>query len=186
MTPIDNFINRFQLTLPDPVNQPSHSQKTAAVLLPIINKPVPTLLLTERASTLRSHAGQVALPGGKRDPEDTNLIQTALREAHEEVAIPPSAVSVIGQLAPLQSASGYLVTPIIGVIPAGLPLRHNPDEVASIFEIPLSYVLNAQQYQALDFRHSGKKQRIYFYPYDGHLVWGLTAAILHKLALQIT
>lgn len=104
MTPIDNFINRFQLTLPDTVNLSSDGQKTAAVLLPIINKPVPTLLLTERASTLRSHAGQVAFPGGKRDPEDTNLIATALREAHEEVAIPPNAVSVIGQLAQIGRA----------------------------------------------------------------------------------
>lgn len=186
MTPIDDFINRFQLTLPDTVITSSHSQKTAAVLLPIINKPIPTLLLTERATTLRSHAGQVALPGGKRDPEDNSLIETALREAHEEVAIPPSAVSVIGQLAPLQSSNGYLVTPIIGVIPPGLPLRNNPDEVASMFEMPLSYVLNAQHYQPLDFRRSGENHRIYFYPYNGHLVWGLTAAILHKLALHIT
>lgn len=187
MTPIDTFINRFQLTLPDDkVNQPLHAQKTAAVLLPIINKPNPTILLTERASTLRSHASQVALPGGKRDPEDNNLIETALREAHEEIAIPPNAVSVIGQLPPLQSSSGYLVTPIVGVIPAGLSLRQNPAEVASIFEMPLSHVLNAQHYQPLDFRRSGENHRIYFYPYDGHLVWGLTAAILHKLALHIT
>ncbi len=90
-------------------------KKSAAVLLPIINKPNPTILLTERASTLRSHAGQVALPGGKtRDPQDKSLIETALREAHEEVDIPPSMVSVIGQLAPLRSSEGYLVTPLSG------------------------------------------------------------------------
>ncbi len=114
MTLIDTFINRFQLTLPEPVNQPIDAKKSAAVLLPIINKPNPTILLTERASTLRSHAGQVALPGGKRDPQDKSLIETALREAHEEVDIPPSMVSVIGQLAPLRSSEGYLVTPISG------------------------------------------------------------------------
>ncbi|MCW9739885.1 CoA pyrophosphatase [Proteus mirabilis] len=186
MTLIDTFINRFQLTLPEPVNQPIDAKKSAAVLLPIINKPNPTILLTERASTLRSHAGQVALPGGKREPQDKSLIETALREAHEEVDIPPSMVSVIGQLAPLRSSEGYLVTPIVGVIPPNLSLRHNPTEVASVFEMPLSYVLNTQRYLPLDFRRAGKMHRIYFYPYEGHLVWGLTAAILHNLALHIT
>lgn len=186
MTPLDNFINRFQLILPNTVNPCNQSQKTAAVLLPIINKPQPTLLLTQRATTLRSHAGQVALPGGQRDPQDNNLIETALREAYEEVAIPPNAVSVIGQLPPLMSSGGYLVTPIVGIIPAGLPLRHNPDEVDTIFEMPLNQVLNAKHYQPLNFRYQGKNRQIYFYPYHNHLVWGLTAAILHQLALHIT
>ncbi|OAT37242.1 CoA pyrophosphatase [Proteus myxofaciens] len=186
MTNIEKFINRFQLTLPNQDVANHHAQKSAAVLLPIIDKPNPTLLLTERANTMRSHAGQVAFPGGKRDPIDNNLIETALREAQEEVAIPPSAVSVIGQLAPMQSSSGYLVTPIVGIIPANLALYNNPAEVASIFEMPLNYALNAHHYQPVDFHLSGKNQRIYFYPYNGHLVWGLTAAILHKLALHIT
>lgn len=86
----------------------------------------------------------------------------------------------------MQSSSGYLVTPIVGVIPAGLPLRNNPAEVASIFEMPLSHVLNAQHYQQLNFHRAGENHRIYFYPYNGYLVWGLTAAILHRLALHIT
>ncbi|WP_025471191.1 CoA pyrophosphatase, partial [Yersinia pestis] len=138
---LSEFINRFQLQLPQPDNVLTHSHyfsatnRRAAVLIPIICRPEPTLLLTRRADHLRKHAGQVAFPGGKADPDDQSLISTALREAEEEVAIPASVVHVLGKLAPLNSSSGYHVTPIVGLVPANIPFYGNDEEVAGVFLI---------------------------------------------------
>ncbi|VDZ62053.1 putative NUDIX hydrolase [Serratia odorifera] len=110
-----DFISRFQLQLPQ-ASRISHNVRPAAVLVPIICRPEPTLLLTRRADTLRKHAGQVAFPGGKTDASDASATFTALREAQEEVAIPPAAVTVLGQMAPLDSSTGFQVTPIVGLI----------------------------------------------------------------------
>lgn len=112
MTKLNDFISRFQFTLPVTRQTQRTASKSAAVLLPIINKKTPTLLLTQRSPFLRSHAGQVAFPGGASDPEDGSLITTALREAYEEVAIPPEKVQILGQLTPQQSLGGYEVTPL--------------------------------------------------------------------------
>ncbi|MGG4662828.1 CoA pyrophosphatase [Providencia vermicola] len=185
MTELNNFINRFQFTLPTTRQAQRQTGKSAAVLLPIINKPNPTLLLTQRSPFLRSHAGQVAFPGGAKDPEDGSLIHTALRETFEEVAIPPEKVKVLGQLAPLQSYGGYEVTPIVGLLPANVQYQANPSEVASIFEVPLFDALSLRQHKYVDIKRSGRENRIFFYWYNGHLVWGLTASILHQLALQL-
>ncbi len=130
MISLSDFVNRFQLQLPPPPKRLLDNNRHAAVLLPIICKPKPTLLLTRRSATLRSHAGQVAFPGGAADPKDKSIIATALREAEEEVNIPHQKVQVLGQLAPLNSTSGYLVTPIVGLLPPGLSLHSNPEEVA--------------------------------------------------------
>ncbi|MEQ5042004.1 CoA pyrophosphatase [Providencia manganoxydans] len=185
MTELSEFINRFQLTLPITRQPQRMASKSAAVLLPIINKSTPTLLLTQRSPFLRSHAGQVAFPGGASDPEDGSLVTTALREAYEEVAIPPEKVQILGQLTPQQSLGGYEVTPIVGLLPAGIDYRPNPSEVASVFEVPLFDALSLQQHKFIDVKRSGRSNRIFFYWYQGHLVWGLTAAIIHQLALQL-
>lgn len=185
MTELSEFINRFQFTLPITRQSQRAASKSAAVLLPIINKPIPTLLLTQRSPFLRSHAGQIAFPGGASDPEDGSLVTTALREAYEEVAIPPEKVQILGQLTPQQSLGGYEVTPIVGLLPAGIDYRPNPSEVASVFEVPLFDALSLSQYKFIDVKRSGRPNRIFFYWYQGHLVWGLTAAIIHQLALQL-
>lgn len=185
MTELNSFISRFQFTLP-PSRQPAtKAGKAAAVLLPIIDKPNPTLLLTQRSPLLRSHAGQVAFPGGSRDPEDKTLIATALREAYEEVAIPPEKVQVLGQLTPLSSIGGYQVTPIIGLVPDNIHYHANPSEVSSIFEIPLFDALALHKHKYVDIKRTGRENRVFFYWYNNHLVWGLTASILHQLALQL-
>ncbi|MDO7829397.1 CoA pyrophosphatase [Providencia sp. CRE-138-0111] len=185
MTELNNFINRFQFTLPTTRQPVFKAGKSAAVLLPIINKPHPTLLLTQRSPFLRSHAGEVAFPGGASDPEDGSPINTALREAYEEVAIPPEKVKVLGQLAPLQSYGGYEVTPIVGLLPNNIRYQANPSEVASIFEVPLFDALSLQRHKFVDIKRSGRYSRIFFYWYNGRLVWGLTASIIHQLALQL-
>lgn len=185
MTKLSDFINRFQFTLPTTRPQAAPTGKSAAVLLPIINKPTPTLLLTQRSPFLRSHAGQVSFPGGASDPADDSPVKTALREAFEEVAIPPEKVQVLGQLAPMQSIGGYQVTPIVGLLPANLHFQPNPSEVSSIFEVPLFDALSLHRLKHIDIMRSGHQNRVFFYWHNGHLIWGLTASIIHQLALQL-
>lgn len=182
---LSKFISRFQLQLPQPGSLTANS-RYAAVLIPIICRPEPTLLLTRRSVNLRKHAGQVAFPGGKADPEDRSLIDTALREAEEEVAIPVSAVHVLGQLAPLDSISGYQVTPIVGLVPANIAFYGNEEEVAGLFEIPLHEALSLSRYYALDIHRSGINHRIYLSWYESQFIWGLTAAIIRSLAQQVS
>lgn len=182
---LEGFIRRFQLQMPQ-ASGLSHHVRPAAVLIPIICRPTPTLLLTLRASTLRKHAGQVAFPGGKCDPQDGSPIITALREAQEEVAIFPNKVQILGQLAPLDSSSGFQVTPVVGLLPADVEFQANQDEVAAVFEIPLHEALMLGRYSALDVRRAGRRHRIYLSWYQGHFVWGLTATILRRMALQVS
>nr|WP_186380252.1 CoA pyrophosphatase [Yersinia mollaretii] len=182
---LPEFISRFQLQLPQPGCFSANSRH-AAVLIPIICRPEPTLLLTRRSNHLRKHAGQVAFPGGKADPEDNSLIETALREAEEEVAIPASAVHVLGQLAPLDSSSGYQVTPIVGLVPDNIAFHGNEDEVAGLFEIPLHEALSLSRYYSLDIHRGGVNHRVYLSWYERQFVWGLTAAIIRRLAQQVS
>lgn len=182
---LSEFISRFQLQLPQAGCFTANSHH-AAVLIPIICRPEPTLLLTRRSSHLRKHAGQVAFPGGKADREDSSLIDTALREAQEEVAIPASAVHVLGQLAPLDSSSGYQVTPIVGLIPANIAFHANEEEVAGLFEMPLHEALSLSRYYSLDIHRGGVNHRVYLSWYERQFVWGLTAAIIRRLAQQVS
>ncbi|MFZ1875282.1 MAG: CoA pyrophosphatase [Chania sp.] len=178
------FISRFQLQLPQ-ATQASHNVRPAAVLIPIICRPEPTLLLTRRADSLRKHAGQVAFPGGKTDAEDGSAIVTALREAQEEVAIPPQAVHVLGQLAPLDSNTGFQVTPIVGLLPPDIKFYANAEEVAEVFEMPLHEALTLSRYYPLDIHRNGHSHRLYLSWYQNQFVWGLTAAIIRRLAQQV-
>lgn len=179
------FISRFQLQLPQAV-QASHNVRPAAVLIPIVCRPEPTLLLTRRASALRKHAGQVAFPGGKTDTEDGSPIITALREAYEEVAIPPQAVHILGQLAPLDSNTGFQVTPVVGLVSADVTFHANEEEVAEVFEMPLHEALRLSRYYPLDIHRGGHTHRLYLSWYQSQFVWGLTAAIIRRLAQQVS
>ncbi|PHM63814.1 CoA pyrophosphatase [Xenorhabdus ishibashii] len=185
MTSLSDFIHRFQLQLPARPAHLASNQRNAAVLLPIICKPEPTLLFTQRSASLRSHAGQIAFPGGAADPEDASLIATALREAEEEVSLPQDKVQILGQLAPLDSIGGYRVTPVIGLVAAPISFRTNPAEVASIFEIPLIETLSLPHYRYLDIKRRNQQRRVYFYWHQEHMIWGLTAAIIYRLAQQV-
>ncbi|HEI8864610.1 TPA: CoA pyrophosphatase [Serratia odorifera] len=184
-TSLGDFISRFQLQLPQ-ASRVSHNVRPAAVLVPIICRPEPTLLLTRRADTLRKHAGQVAFPGGKTDASDISAIFTALREAHEEVAIPPAAVTVLGQMAPLDSSTGFQVTPIVGLIAPDVQFHANEDEVADVFEMPLHEALTLSRYYPLDIHRAGHAHRVYLSWYQSQFVWGLTAAIIRRLAQQVS
>ena len=134
---LDDFLSRFQLLRPQ-VNHAALNQRQAAVLIPVVRRPQPGLLLTQRSVHLRKHAGQVAFPGGAVDSSDASLIAAALREAQEEVAIPPSCVEVIGVLPPVDSVTGFQVTPVVGIIPPNLPYRASEYKFSAVFEMPLA------------------------------------------------
>lgn len=182
---LNHFIRRFQL-LSLPETPLGRQIKQAAVLIPIIRKEQPSILLTRRSRTLRHHPGQVAFPGGAVDISDVSLSATALREACEEIGLEPKNVDVLGQLPSQDSISGYRVTPIIGLLPDGLHFRQNRDEVDALFEVPLTHILRIQNYRTINVFRRGQGHDIYVIPYEGHLIWGLTAAILRQLAIQET
>ncbi len=134
---------------------------------------------------MRKHAGQVAFPGGARDPEDSSLIAAALREAQEEVAIPPETVEVIGVLPTVDSVTGFQVTPVVGIIPPDLPYHASEEEVAAVFEMPLEEALRLGRYHPLDIHRRGNDHRVWLSWYEHYFVWGMTAGIIRELALQI-
>ncbi|WP_369788485.1 CoA pyrophosphatase [Rouxiella sp. WC2420] len=182
---VEDFVRRFQLHLPTTPVRKAIGQRQAAVLIPIVCREQPTILLTRRSDRLRKHAGQVAFPGGATDASDPSAVFTALREAHEEVAIPPAMVRVLGQLNPVDSSSGFRVTPVVGLIPVDTPLHPNEDEVAELFEIPLQEALNFSRYHPLEIHRKGISRRVYFSWYEEQFVWGMTAGIILQLAQQI-
>jgi 8-oxo-dGTP pyrophosphatase MutT (NUDIX family) len=151
----------------------------AAVLLALTdNDSDPELIFTRRASHLNKHSGQVAFPGGKQDPEDESLYKTALREAHEEVGLSPGYVARVGGLSEVVSKHNILVTPFVGVVPRDVVLRANPDEIESIFKVPVSYFLEnlPQRVDKIKFRNIQLKVPCYFY--EGYEIWGMSAIVL--------
>ncbi|MRS89233.1 CoA pyrophosphatase [Enterobacteriaceae bacterium RIT714] len=181
---LDNFLSRFQLLRPQ-VNREALNSRQAAVLIPVVRREQPGLLLTKRSSHLRKHAGQVAFPGGAVDATDASLIAAALREAQEEVAIPPESVDVIGVLPPVDSVTGFQVTPVVGIIPPNLRYHANVDEVSAVFEMPLAEALRLGRYHPLDIQRRGHDHRVWLSWYQHYFVWGMTAGIIRELALQI-
>ena len=155
-------------------------QTPAAVLVAITDdKYNPEVILTRRAQHLPTHKGQIAFPGGKADPDDADLVATALREAYEEVALKPEAVTVVGKMGQVLSRQGFVVTPVIGVVPTTVvnQLMPNFGELDRIFTVPLSFFVDTKpQMDALPLAE-GVKQVPSFY-YDEYRIWGMTAFIL--------
>jgi 8-oxo-dGTP pyrophosphatase MutT (NUDIX family) len=156
--------------------------RPAAVLVPIIKKRGGlSLLLTERASGLSSHAGQVAFPGGRIESGESAR-DAALREAAEEISLPLSDVETLGYLEPYFSGSGYRVQPVVAFIEDGLPLQPQPGEVARIFDVPLGLVLDRDQYSRGQIIWRGRERSFYILNHPGAYIWGVTAGILRAFA----
>ncbi|WP_353981403.1 CoA pyrophosphatase [Salinicola endophyticus] len=153
----------------------------AAVLLPLVARREPTLLFTQRTDHLSSHAGQVAFPGGKREPEDRDLLATALRESQEEIALAPANVEIVGRLGDLLSLHGLRVTPYVGIIPPDLTLTPEPGEIAAIFEVPLAHFLDDRRTHTDVIPVDDHEWFVPSYQVDGRVIWGLSAMMLVEL-----
>lgn len=156
----------------------------AAVLIAIVDRTEPTLLLTVRTDTLRHHAGQVAFPGGRADPGET-AIDTALREANEEVGLDPARVDVIGCADAYRTITGFVVVPVVGIIPPDLPLVASDGEVADVFEVPLAYATNPINHAVRTMDWKGETRRYYDISWGKRRIWGATAAIIVNLARRL-
>ena len=165
---------------------PGRPHRRAAVLVPVVaSGPDVHVVLTIRASHLRDHSGQVAFPGGKIDPADASPAAAALREAQEEIGLDPARVAVLGYLDPYLSATGFLVTPVVGAIRGPTPLRLNRDEVAEAFEVPLPFLMDRDRHEVRSGVHRGLMRYYYAIPFGERLIWGLTAGIVHNLATRL-
>jgi 8-oxo-dGTP pyrophosphatase MutT (NUDIX family) len=154
----------------------------AAVLMPIISGTTPRVLFTERSRYLTRHAGQVSFPGGRADDTDVSLVQTALRETHEETGIEPAFVTVAGFLDTYETGSGYAILPVVGVLSEGFALRPGAAEVERIFEVPLAFLLDPRNREQGHGQWQGHKRTYYTYHYAGHRIWGATAAMVVNFA----
>ena len=151
----------------------------AAVLVPLVARPSgTTVLLTQRASHLKRHAGQIAFPGGRRDPGDASAQATALREAQEEVGLDPTRVQVLGELPDYRTRTGFRVTPVVGWIDDLPPLSPDPREVADVFEVPLAFVLDPANHQRHYREVEGQRRHFYALCWGERYIWGATAAML--------
>lgn len=158
--------------------------RPAAVLIAVTDRLEPGVILTHRPEAMRAHAGQVAFPGGKLDPGE-DAVTAALREAHEELAISSSDVRVIGASDRFVTGTGYDVTPVLGLVPPDLPITPNPVEVASWFEAPLGFLLDPANYLHKETQWQGRIRPYIEIDWQGHRIWGITAAILANLARRL-
>jgi 8-oxo-dGTP pyrophosphatase MutT (NUDIX family) len=139
------------------------------------------VLLTLRPETLSQHAGQVAFPGGRMDPDDASPLSAALREAHEEVGVDPPSVTVLGQGDPYLTSTGYVVSLFVGRLPADFVPTADPREVAATFETPLSFLMNPANHERHERSYQGHLRAYYAMPHNGRYIWGATAGMIRSL-----
>lgn len=157
----------------------------AAVLLAFTDEPETQLILTRRADHLKSHRGEVALPGGKVDENDRDFVATALRESQEEIDLSPASVEVLGELDPMVTRFGVKVTPVVGVIAPDVLLTPNPDELDSIFRVPLSFFLRDERMRTDRGTVNGHTVAVPCWQWQGYEIWGVTAIILVNLMNRV-
>jgi 8-oxo-dGTP pyrophosphatase MutT (NUDIX family) len=156
----------------------------AAVLIAITDRSEPGVILTVRREHLRTHAGQIAFPGGRLDSGE-EAISAALREAHEEVLLDPSAVEVVGPLDAYRTVTGYVVTPVLGVIAPDLPLEPHEHEVADVFEAPLGFLIDLANHHRRTAMLDGRERHYYEILWNGRRIWGATAAMIVNLSRRL-
>ena len=168
---------------PGTVLPPGRKLRDAAVLIGIQDtERGPRLYLTKRASHLAHHPGQIAFPGGKKDDGDASLEAAALREAREEIGLPPEHVEILGRLPCHETVTSFQVTPVVAMITAPFDLRPEPGEVEEVFTVPLSHVADPNRFQIEGRRWRGQKRYYYTVPRGPYYIWGATARMLRGLA----
>lgn len=166
-------------------NDSAQHKADAAVLMAMTREDIPRLILTQRAAHLKSHAGEVAFPGGKCDKTDSSLIYTALREAQEEIALNPQDVEVVGELGIFTSRVGIKVKPIIGLLEDIPQLTPSPDEIDSIFTVPLDVFLQQKPNYQHKIKYMGLSIPVPSFNYQGYVIWGLTGFMIVEFMRQV-
>ncbi len=155
--------------------------RPAAVLVPVVMRPVLTVLLTQRTDTLSKHAGQISFPGGRMDPEDRDAVDTAMREAQEEIGLDGRYIERVGFLDGYRTGTGYHVTPVVALIDPGFSLQLAADEVAEAFEVPLTFLMEPLNHQRHSREWRGRVRSYWAMPYEDRYIWGATAGMLKNL-----
>ncbi len=169
---------------PDIKTSPDVPAWPAAVLVAITERREPGVILTQRTETLRKHAGQIAFTGGRVDAGE-DVVTAALREAEEEIALSRDHVTVIGQADGYRTVTGFQVTPVIGVVPPDLLLQPSEAEVASVFEVPLAFLLDPDNHVAAQVEWQGRMRYYYEILWHDRRIWGATAAMIVNLARRL-
>jgi 8-oxo-dGTP pyrophosphatase MutT (NUDIX family) len=155
--------------------------RPAAVLVPVVARPEPSVLLTLRTPELKSHSGQIAFPGGSIDPTDESPLTAALREAHEEIGLDEKFIEPIGYLDLYLTFSGFRILPLVARINPDYQIKISPSEVADAFEVPLEFLMSPGNHQRLKRDWNGIERQYYAMPFKDHYIWGVTAGILRNL-----
>lgn len=156
-------------------------RRPAAVLIGLRDEAQPRMIFTVRTDHLSSHAGQVAFPGGSADPADADALTTALRESEEEIGLAPALVTPMGYLDCFETISGFCITPVVARIATSAQFQPAPDEVAEVFEVPLAFFLEPSNLKRYVMDYRGHPREMVEFNYQGHRIWGATAAILQHL-----
>lgn len=156
----------------------------AAVLIAVTDRADPGVILTQRTDTMSRHPGQIAFPGGRIDPGE-DVITAALREAEEEIALPRDEVRVIGEADSYRTVTGFQVTPVIGIIPPDLVYTPSEAEVASVFEVPLAFLLDEANHVEATLEWQGHDRHYYEIMWNERRIWGATAAMIVNLARRL-
>ncbi len=158
----------------------------AAVLVPLVDRADEfSVLLTQRTDHLLHHPGQVSFPGGRAEESDNDSVATALRETEEEIGLQSGCVEIVGYLDPYQTITGFLVTPVVGFVDPLFELNPDPFEVAEVFEVPLSHIIDPHNRQRESRIFQGQERCFYVFPYKHYYIWGATAAMLVNLSEKL-
>ena len=186
VSPFEMGVSPLKLNaLPNTGGGQLRPQKTAAVLVPILDKRNPEIVLTVRSDELPTHPGQVSFPGGAVDRADRSAISTALREAEEEIGLDFSQVSPLGFLDRLDTISNYRVLPVVGLVRSSFVWRPDAREVSEVFTVPLELAVNRSEYTHHEFIHAGQPAVTSSLHWQGHMIWGITATILLNLGSRL-
>ena len=168
----------------DLLDERSNAHVPAAVLIAVTDRAEPGVILTIRREHLRTHAGQIAFPGGRLDPGE-DAVAAALREANEEILLDPRAVELVGTIEDYRTVTGFVVTPVLGVVPPDLPLEPHEHEVAACFEAPLDFLLDPVNQHERTALFQGRTRHYYEIIWEDRRIWGVTAAIIVNLSRRL-